>query len=149
MSRGFSTLRWDDGGLVILESLWNKDIPFQHNVIGANRAYIRQYPDTTTRLLKALIQATGYFRSAESKDRVMSIIGKNLRTDDKEFQETAYNRMAQGVLQCAPYPTIQGMKTIIAESKAAVEKGITVDSVVDNSFVQTLEANGFVKANCK
>ncbi|HEX9076063.1 MAG TPA: ABC transporter substrate-binding protein [Anaerolineae bacterium] len=136
-------------GLVILDSLWNKNIAFQHNVIGASKAYVQQNQDTTVRLLKALIQATGYFRSPESKEKVMGIIGKNLKNEDRAFQETAYNRMAQGVLQCVPYATLESMKTIIAESKAAVAKGITTDSVVDNSFVQSLEANGFVKANCK
>lgn len=136
-------------GLVILENLWNKNIPYEQNGIGASKAYVRQNPDTTTRLLKALIQATGYFKSPENQDKVMSIIGKNLKSDDKEFLNNAYTRLGQGVLQCAPYSTVEGIKTIVAESKAAVEKGITAESMVDNSFVKALEDNGFVKANCK
>lgn len=63
--------------------------------------------------------------------------------------ESGYARMGQKILQCAPFATVEGMRTIVSENKDAVAKGITAESMVDNSFVKTLDDSGFVKANWK
>ncbi len=136
-------------GLVVLDSLWGKDIPYQHTAIASRRAFIKDNPQAVTRYLMSLIQSVAYIKDPTNKANVQKVMAKYLKTDDQEYLDSGYDRIAKTVYQCAPYVTLDGLKSIIAETKAAVEKGMTPEQVTDNSFVKSLEDNGFVKANCK
>ena len=136
-------------GLVILESMWNKPIVYQHTGIAASKAYIAANKDVVDRFVKSMVQASGFIRDTKNKDAVVKSLSTYLKLDDKDVLESGYKRMSQVLLQCAPYATIDGLKAIIAENKAAVEKAMTAESMADNSFVKALDDSGFVKANCK
>jgi NitT/TauT family transport system substrate-binding protein len=136
-------------GLVVLDSLWDKPIPYQHTGIAASKAYISANKDTVERFLKSMVQAIGFIKDPKNKEEVIKILGKYLKLDDREVLESGYVRMSQKLLQCAPYATIEGMKTIITENKTAREKGLTPEAMVDNSFLKALDDSGFIKANCK
>lgn len=136
-------------GLVILVSLWNQPIAYQHTGIAASKAYLSANKDTVDRFMRSIIQATGYIKDPKNKDSVIKSLSTALKLDDKVQLETAYTRASQTLLQCAPYVTLDGMKTVIAENKDAVAKGLTPESMTDNSFVKALDDSGFVKANCK
>ncbi len=136
-------------GLVVLASLWNQPFPYQHTGIAASKAWVAANKDLVDRFMRSVVQATGYIKDPKNKDAVVASLSKYLKVDDKDVLESGYTRMSQTLLQCAPYVTVDGMKTIIAESKTAVDKGITAESMVDNSFIKALDDSGFVKANCK
>ncbi len=136
-------------GLVVLDSLWDTGIPYQHTGLAASKAYISANKDVTDRFLKSIVQAIGYIKDPKNKEDVIKSMSKYLKLDDREVLESGYVRMSQKLLQCAPYATVEGMKTIVDENKQAKEKGITPESMVDNSFLKALDDSGFVKANCK
>ncbi len=136
-------------GLVVLDSLWDEPIPYQHTGLAASKAYISANKDTTERFLKSIVQAIGYIKDPKNKEDVLKILGKYLKLDDRDVLESGYARMSQKLLKCAPYATLEGMQTIVSESKTAKEKGLTAEQMVDNSFLKALDDGGFVKANCK
>ncbi len=136
-------------GLVVLDSLWDEPIAYQHTGVAASKAYLAANKDIADRFTRSIIQAMGFIRDPKNKDAVTKTMSTYLKLDDKEVLESGYNRMSQKLSQCAPYATVDGMKTIIAENKQATEKGMTAESMVDNSFIKTLDDSGFVKANCK
>lgn len=143
------TIKAKKDGLVVLDSLWDTGIPYQHTGIAVSKAYVNANKDTTDRFVKSMVQAIGYIKDPKNKEDVIKSMAKYLKLDDREVLESGYARMGQKLLQCAPYATIEGMKTIVAESKPAVAKGMTAESMVDNSFVKALDDSGFIKANCK
>ncbi len=137
-------------GLVVIEELWkNKDIPYQHTGIVASKAWLQANPDVATRFFKSIVQAIGYIHNQENKGQVTASLSKYLKLTDQETLNSGYTRMSQSLLQCAPYVTLEGMKTIIGESKPATDKGLTADAMTDNSFIKTLDDSGFIKANCQ
>ncbi len=136
-------------GLVVLDSLWGRDIPYQHTALATTKAFSRSNPEQVTNYVKSIIQAIGYFRDTANKADSIKIMSKYLKLDDQDVLENAYNRLRTQVYQCAPYVTLDGTKVVLGESKEAREKGLTPDQVADNSFVKSLDENGFVKANCK
>lgn len=143
------TVKAKKDGLVVLDSLWDTDIPYQHTGIAASKAYVSANKDTTDKFFRSIVQAIGYIKDPKNKEDVIKSIVKYLKIDDRDVLESGYARMGQRILQCAPYATVPGMKTIIDENKAAKEKGITPESMVDNSFIKALDDSGFIKANCK
>jgi NitT/TauT family transport system substrate-binding protein len=137
-------------GLTVFAELWKRtDIPYQHTGIVASQAYLKANGDTATRFLKSVVQAIGFIRDAANKDKVTASLGKYLKVTDQEVLNSGYTRMSQSLLQCAPYVTLDGMKTIVGESKTATDKGLTADKMTDNSILKAIEDSGFVKANCK
>jgi ABC-type nitrate/sulfonate/bicarbonate transport system substrate-binding protein len=136
-------------GLVVLDSLWDEKIPYQHTGLAASKAYLAANKDTADRFFKSVIQAIGFIKDPKNKEDVIKSLAKYLKIDDRDVLESGYTRMGQKLLQCVPYATVEGMKTIIDENKAAKEKGLTPESMVDNSFLKALDDSGFAKANCK
>lgn len=137
-------------GLVILAQMWKKtDIPYQHTGIVASKKYLSGSADVATRFFKSLVQAIGYVRDPANKTNVINSLAKYLKTDDQAYLASGYTRMSQTLLNCAPYGTLDGMKTVIGESPTAVAKGITPEQMTDNSFIKALDDSGFIKANCK
>ncbi|MCL4486597.1 MAG: ABC transporter substrate-binding protein [Chloroflexi bacterium] len=137
-------------GLVVLGELWKrKDIPYQHTGIVASKAYLKANPDVANRFFESIIQAIGYIRDPANKTQTIAILGKYLKSTDQPVLESGYTRMSGTLLQCVPYVTLEGMKTVISESPTATKKGLTAEQLTDNSFLQTLDQNGFAKANCK
>ncbi|MDE3088683.1 MAG: ABC transporter substrate-binding protein [Chloroflexota bacterium] len=137
-------------GLVVFAQMWKRtDIPYQHTGIVASKKYLSGNADTATRFFKSVVQAIGYIRDPANKAAVIASLAKYLKSDDQAYLASGYTRMSQTLLQCAPYGTLDGMKTVIGESKTAVDKGITPDQMTDNSFIKALDDSGFVKANCK
>ncbi len=136
-------------GLVVLDSLWDSNIPYQHTGIVASKAYLAANKDTTDKFFRAVIQAVGYIKDPKNKEDVIKSMSKYLKNDDRDVLESGYVRMSQKILQCAPYATVDGMKTIVDETKTAKDAGLTPEKMVDNSFVKALDDSGFIKANCK
>ncbi len=143
------TVKAKKDGLIVLESLWNKPIAYQHTGLAASKAYLAANKDIADRFVKSMVQAIGFIRDPKNKDAVVKSLSTYLKLDDKDVLESGYVRMSQSLLQCVPYATIEGTKAIIAENKTAVEKGLTAEAIVDNSFIKVLDDSGFIKANCK
>lgn len=136
-------------GLTVLDSLWGRDIPYQHTALATTKVFLQKNPDTVTNYLKSIVQAIGYYRDPANKAEVIRIMGKYLKTDDQDVLQSAYDRLRTQVFQCAPYVTPDGIKVVIAESKEAVEKGMKPEQISDTSLLKALDDSGFIKANCK
>ncbi|MCL4393713.1 MAG: ABC transporter substrate-binding protein [Chloroflexi bacterium] len=136
-------------GLVVLETLWGKPIDYEHTGVATTRSFAEKNPQVVTAYLKSIIQAIGYMKDPSNKANVEKIIAKYLKSNDTEMIDQSYTRMSQTILQCAPYVTMGGMKTVISESKTAVKAGLTPEKASDNSYLKALDDSGFIKANCK
>jgi len=132
-------------GFVVLSSLWDKSVPYQHIGVVINRAYANKNPEAVRTFVKSVIEAIAFYKDPKNKDIVKKALVKYLKTDDAGYLETGYNHMAQKILQPAPYVTEEGMRTVISESKQAKKKGLKVSDVVNNSYVKELDDSGFIK----
>jgi NitT/TauT family transport system substrate-binding protein len=143
------SLKAQKEGMVLLDSLWDKNISYQGSSIAARSSYLNEHPDVATCFVKSIIQAIGFIRNPDHKSDVTRYLAKYLSFDDPEVLESAYVRSSRVLLRCAPYVTLDGMKTVMAESKAAVERGMTPEQLVNDSIIKTLDESGFVVKNCK
>lgn len=132
-------------GAVVLARLWEKGIPYQHSGVATSRKFIKEKPDAVKAFVKSLVEATAFAKDAKNKDAVTKALAKYLKTEDQAYLNSAYERMTKATMQPVPYVTVEGMKTVMAESKQAVEKGLKVEDVVDNSFVKALDDSGYIK----
>ena len=96
------------------------------------------------KLVRAMTEAIHFIKT--DKEAAKTIIGKNLGITDPEGLERAY-RDYSAVFPEVPYPTPEGVKTMLDDLAPRNPKAATADprAFVDPSFVRELESSGFIK----
>jgi len=96
------------------------------------------------KLGRAMTEAIHFLKT--DKEAAKAIISKNLGITDPEGLERAY-RDYSAVFPEVPYPTPEGVKTMLDDLAPRNPKAATADpkAFVDMSFVRELEASGFIK----
>ena len=119
------------------------NIPYQLTALTAMRSYIKEHPDIVQAAVTALSEGIHYYK--REKEPTIKILGKYLKTDDREALEETYREVALKVLPEKPYPTLPGIQTILDEYAKRFPKAKTMrpEEFVDLSFVKKLDDEGF------
>ena len=127
-----------------LLSIGSLKIPFWWNGILTREAIIKAKRPLIMKLVRAMTEAIHFLKT--DKEAAKAIISKNLGISDPEGLERAY-RDYSAVFPEVPYPTPEGVKTMLDDLAPRNPKAATADpkAFVDMSFVRELEASGFIK----
>jgi NitT/TauT family transport system substrate-binding protein len=119
-------------------------IPFWWNGILSREAIVKSKRPLILKLTRAMIEAIYIIKS--EKEYAKGLIKKNLGVADPEGLERAYKDYSS-VFPEVPYPTPDGVKTMLEDMTRANPKAATSDpkSFVDPSLVAELEKSGFIK----
>lgn len=119
-------------------------IPFWWNAVLTREAIIKAKRPAILKFAKAMTEALHFLKT--EKEASKQIFSKNLRITDPESLERAY-RAYSAVFPEAPYPTPEGVKTMLDDLAPRNPKAAAADpkAFVDMSFVQELEKEGFIK----
>lgn len=123
-------------------------IPLHGNGIVTREAIIKTRRPVVTKFARAITEAIHFIKS--DKEATKSIIGKYTKFTDPEGLERTYKNYTS-VLLDAPYPDPAGIKTLLDDMAPRNPKAAAADpkSFVDQSFVQEMEASGFIKQLAK
>jgi ABC-type nitrate/sulfonate/bicarbonate transport system substrate-binding protein len=130
-------------GFKILADLASKRIPYPHSGVITSQRMLREKHDAMLRFGRATIEGIHFVKT--QKAPTIAVLKKYAKTDLTTLDNTyAYLRTA---LPDAPYPTLDGMKTLVTEVGRTQPAALRADpaSFVDSSIVKTLEDEGFVK----
>ena len=119
-------------------------IPLHGNGVVVREATIKTRRPMVSRFARAMTESLHLVKA--DKEGTKAIIGKYTRLTDPEGLERTY-RNYTSVLLDAPYPDPAGIKTLLDDMAAKNPKAGAADpkSFVDPSFVQEMEASGFIK----
>ena len=119
-------------------------IPLHGNGVVVREATIKSRRPMVSRFARAMTEAIHWIKA--DKEATKAIIGKYTRLNDPEGLERTY-RNYTSVLLDAPYPDPAGIKTLLDDMAPKVPKAAAADprSFVDPSFIQEMEASGFIK----
>ncbi len=138
----------EERGYRVLADLADMDIYYLHTMIDTTRSYLRTYRDQATRFLKAFIEGIAYFK--QNKQESIGVLRKKLRTDPggEKHLEKAYDLLASKYYDRDPYPSLQGVETVLEFIAKDNPKARNADpkTFTDASIVAEIEASGFVKA---
>jgi NitT/TauT family transport system substrate-binding protein len=131
-------------GLKVLVDLASKKIPYPHSGLISSQKSLREKRDTMLRFSRATVEAIHYFKN--NKPQTIAILKKYAKTDLTTL-DTAYNYM-KGAIPDLPYPTLEGMKTILAEMGRTRPEVLKTDpaSMIDASIVKTIDDEGPVNS---
>ena len=131
-------------GFKVLVDLASKRIPYPHSGLITSQRMLREKHDAMLRFGRATVEAIHFFKT--QKASTTAVLKKYAKTDLSTLDSAyAYLKTA---LPDTPYPTIEGMKTYIAEAGRTQKEIAKTDpaSFVDSSIVKSVEKEGFLKS---
>ena len=131
-------------GFKVLVDLASKRIPYPHSGLITSQRMLREKHDAMLRFGRATVEAIDFFKT--QKAPTIAVLKKYAKTDLSTL-DTAYAYL-KTALPDTPYPTIEGMKTYIAEAGRTQKEIAKTDpaSFVDSSIVKSVEKEGFLKS---
>lgn len=137
----------EERGYRVLADLADMDIYYLQTMLDSTRAYLRDQREPATRFLKAFIEGIAYFK--QNKQESIAVLKKKLRADPnaERYLEKSYDLLAAKYYDRVPYPSLQGVETVLEflSKDNPKAKGADPKTFVDASIVREIEASGFVK----
>jgi len=130
-------------GLKVVADLASKKIPYPHAGLISSQKMLKEKRDTMLRFGRATVEAIHYFKN--NKPQTIAILKKYAKTDLSTL-DTAYTYI-KGAIPDLPYPTLEGMKTILNEMGRTRPEVLKYDaaSMVDPSLIKAIDDEGFLK----
>jgi NitT/TauT family transport system substrate-binding protein len=133
-----------EGGMKILANLEEMNIPFQHTGLVTTQKFIAKNPDLTRRVVKSFVDSIHLMRTNPATAK--KAIGKYMRLQDEREIEESY-QLLRRVALIKPYPSIEGIKTILADLSDQIPAAKTADpkDFVDTRFLEELDRSGYIE----
>ena len=130
-------------GFKVLADLASKRIPYPHSGVITSQKILREKHDAILRFGRASVEAIHYFKN--NKTQSIAILKKYAKTDLSTL-DSAYVYLKNAIPDM-PYPTLEGMKTILAEMGRTRPEMLRYDAatMVDTSIVKAIDDEGFLK----
>ncbi len=130
-------------GFKILVDLASKRIPYPHSGVITSQRILKEKHDASLRFGRASVEAIHYFKA--NKPQTIAILKKYAKTDLSTL-DSAYAYLKNAIPDM-PYPTLEGMKTILAEMGRTRPEVLKYDAstMIDPSIVKTIDEEGFLK----
>ena len=119
-------------------------IPFWWNGILSRESIVKTNRPLLLKLARVMVEAIHIIKT--EKNYAIGLIKKNLGVNDPEGLERAY-RDYSNIFPEAPYPTPDGVKTMLDDLAPKNPKAATADPklFVDPSLIRELDSSGFIK----
>jgi ABC-type nitrate/sulfonate/bicarbonate transport system substrate-binding protein len=129
-------------GMNVLADLPKLGLVYQHTTAATTRKYIREHPDIVRRYVKSQVEAVHriYTDKDASLRALARYIGRNVERD--VLEKTWENMQSEAVLPKKQYPSLEGIKTILASEPKA--KAAKPEDFVDSSFIRELDKSGYI-----
>lgn len=142
------TLIAADLGYLEMVDLTHLGVPYQATGLVSTRAYLDAHPAEAEAFLKATIDAIHHMK--QDPEGAKAAIAKYMQLDtvkDARSLEDAYQNLVLSALEAFPYPTLEGIQTLIDLSVVANPAVLQVkpQQVVDTSILEKIDASGFVE----
>jgi len=117
------------------------NIPFIFVAVVTTRKVIQQKPDAVSRYLRGYTEAISIIR--RDKETAMKVMAKFMKTDNRQLLEAVYDEHAP-VFQRVPLMTKEEVQAVLEVAKSPKAAQVKPEDFFDNSFLQKLEASGFI-----
>jgi ABC-type nitrate/sulfonate/bicarbonate transport system substrate-binding protein len=135
------TFQAQELGLKHILNVTDLNIPFIFVGVVTTRKVIQQKPDAVTRYLRAYTEAISIIH--RDKETTMKVMGKFMKMDNRQHLEAVYEEH-EPVFQRVPLMTKDVVQAVLEVVKSPKGTQGKPEEFFDNSFLQKLEASGFI-----
>ncbi|MBI4527332.1 MAG: ABC transporter substrate-binding protein [Deltaproteobacteria bacterium] len=143
MKTALPTRMLKGGFHVLFDMTTEASFPYHGMGLSTKRELVRRNPDLVRSVIKAYVEGIKIYKTdAEFSAKVRAKYTR--RSDMDELQEEW--RMYVDVVPKMPYPTIDGIKAMLADLSSSFSEARKTDAAryYDDSFVRELEVSGFI-----
>lgn len=129
-------------GMTILADLPKLGLVYQHTGAATTRRFLREHPDIVRRYVKSQVEAVHriYTDKETSLKALSKYFGRGVERD--VLEKTWENLLSESVLPKKQYPSLEGLKTILASDPKA--KAANPEDYADSSFIKELDQSGHI-----
>jgi NitT/TauT family transport system substrate-binding protein len=141
---GTSSLIARKAGFRELADLAELGLHYPTSAIGTTKSFLQKNETIVKAFMLAYIEAIHEYK--RNKEAALTVLKKYTRNDDREVLEDSYSSAASKYLPL-PLPTIEGIRTILAEISSTVPaaKNADPEQFVSYKIGREIEASGFIK----
>jgi ABC-type nitrate/sulfonate/bicarbonate transport system substrate-binding protein len=111
--------------------------------LGTTRRFIAEHPAAVRGVLQAYIAGTHWMRA--HKEEALEMLMRFTDSHDRAIMEEAYKTVLK-YQQPVPYPTLDGVQTILSTVANENAAAATPDRFIDDRILRELESSGFIKS---
>lgn len=132
-----------EAGMRVLANIEEMGFPVQASALVSSEQFVRKNPDLTRRAIKSIIESIHLVKT--NPELTKRAIRKYMRFKDDRDTDEAYQIM-RDVTPRKPYPTMEGMKTVLDELALKVPAAKTAQprEFMDTRFIEELDRSGFI-----
>ena len=138
-----TTFQAQELGLKPIVNVTELNIPFIFVAVVTTRQMIQQKPDAITLFLKAYSESIAVIK--RDKEVALQAIGKFLKTDNRHALDGIYDDYADAFPR-VPSMSRDAVKAVLEVAKSPRAQKAKPEDFYDNSFVQKLDASGFINS---
>jgi NitT/TauT family transport system substrate-binding protein len=131
-------------GARVLARVSDLGIPYQAAGLVTTREYIRSHPEVVARVVRAMTEGVHHIKTNRAFSE--EIMAKYLKNTNPLVVDAAYEAYVN-IFPRAPVPSKTGLAEIMKESVSTglLKDPIDVSAMLDTSFVDSLQKNGFIQ----
>jgi ABC-type nitrate/sulfonate/bicarbonate transport system substrate-binding protein len=137
------TFQAQEAGLKHILNLTELNIPFVFVAVVTTRKVVQQKPDAISRYLKGYTEAISVI--LRDKEATLKVMSKFMKLDNRQVLEAVYDEHAP-VFQRVPLMTKDAIQAVLEVEKSPRAPQAKPEDFFDNSFLQKLEASGFINS---
>jgi len=137
------TAQAEELGLKHILNVTDLNIPFIFVSVVTTRKIIQQKPEAVTRYLRGYTEAISIIR--RDKETTVKVMGKYMKTDNQKLLEAVYEEHLP-VFQRLPLMTKEAVQAVLDVAKNPKAQQMNPEDFFDNSFLQKLDASGFINS---
>lgn len=128
--------------MTVLADLPKLGLVYQHTAAVTTRKYLRANPEIIRRYVKSQVEAV--HRIYTDKETSLKVLGKYFggNIDRDTLEKTWENLLSEAVLPKKQYPSLEGIKTILASEPKA--KNSKPEDFADATFIRELDQSGYI-----
>ena len=132
-----------EAGMRVLANIEEMGFPVQASALVTTEQFVRKNPDLIRRAMRSIIESIYVIKS--NPELTKRAIRKYMRFRDDRDTDEAYQIM-RDVTPRKPYPTVEGMKTVLDELALKVPAARTAQprEFMDTRFIEELDRSGFI-----
>jgi len=137
------TAQAEELGLKHILNVTDLNIPFIFVSVVTTRRISQQKPDAVIRYLRGYTEAISVIR--RDKETTVKVMGKYMKTDNQKLLEAVYEEHLP-VFQRLPLMTKEAVQAVLDVAKNPKAQQMKPEDLFDNSFLQKLDASGFINS---
>jgi ABC-type nitrate/sulfonate/bicarbonate transport system substrate-binding protein len=144
LSEPFTTLAQREGFTVVAD-LSRLNVPYTLHGIGTRKSIVREKRDLVVRFMRSYLEGIHLFKT--NKELALNTLKKYARLTDLSVMQSIYGDYSHRLIPAVPYPTAQGIQTIIDHlgKTRPQAKALNSHDFIDPSILKEIEESGFVK----